>query len=207
VVEAFAAQLPALRLEDQRVDAHEAESADMTTVLRTNASVGDGRSTADVDIVDTSELERVAPAAFARLARRVPDAEACLLVPQAASEELRPAHATPRVATALETSRLQVGEGVSGWVAAHRSRIVNSDPALDLGDGARSLDLRKCMSVPVFAWGDLVAVLTVFVGNPRGFTEPEVRAVGALAHEIGLDLMRDAAASDAPDGPLAASVA
>jgi len=48
------------------------------------------------------------------------------------------------------------------------------------------LGLLACTAVPVFALGNLVAVLSVYLPAPRGFSEADVRAVGALAQEIGL---------------------
>src|SRR5262249_37762616 len=112
------------------------------------------------------------------------------------ADRLAVADATPLVRTALAGADLRMGEGVSGWVAAHRYRIVNSDPALDLGDAAPVLDLRSCMSVPVFAFGELVGVLTVYLPKPRGFSERELRVVGSLAQEIGLDVARCLEESD-----------
>jgi hypothetical protein len=35
-----------------------------------------------------------------------------------------------------------MGEGLSGWVAAHRQAIVNSEAALDLGERASAHELR-----------------------------------------------------------------
>ena len=201
VVHAFVALIPALRQEDLAIDTHVPTTMD--SAPHANTSLGDGRSTADEETVSLAELTRVAPAAFAQLRRRLPEAEACLMFKHAGTEHLVPAHATPRVGPALANGSFQLGEGVSGWVAAHRYRIVNSDPALDLGDAAERLNLRSCMSVPVFACGDLVGVLSVYLAQPRAFTDADVRAIGALAQEIGVDAMRGEGQTSAGEGPAA----
>ena len=187
VVEAFEALAPSLRSDDAILD-RQAQST--VTVPQTNKSLGDGRATADHQTASLFELMLVAPAALKRLTRQLPDAEACLLFLQAGTEGLTPADATPLVRSALETCTLRLGQGVSGWVAAHRYRIVNADPALDLGDVAQRLNLRSCMSVPVFSIGDLVGVLTVYLPQPRGFSPREVHLVGVLAQEIGLEVIQ-----------------
>ncbi len=91
---------------------------------------------------------------------------------------------------AVASLRLRVGEGLAGWVAANRHTIVNSTPDLDIGDAAVELGLRSCTAVPVFALGNLVAVLSVYLPEPRGFSEADVRAIGALAQEIGMEIAK-----------------
>jgi len=196
VVEAFIALVPTLRLEDAALDTHEPST--LPAPLPTNASVGDGRSTADEEIVSLAALKRVAPGAFERLTRQLPESEGCLLFRSAGTDTLTPAYATSRVEPALADATLELGAGVSGWVAAHRYRIVNADPALELVGAAARLNLRSCTSVPLFANGDLIGVLTVYRSQPRGFSESDVRAIGTLAHEIGLDIMRDEQGQSVP---------
>jgi hypothetical protein len=188
VVEAFVALVPTLRQEDDALD-REAPPVEAMELL-TNTSVGDGRSVSDEDVVSLAEVRKVAPAAFERIRRRLPDAETCLLFKGAGSDTLAVAEATPRIRPAFAGARLQLGEGLSGWVAAHRSRAVNSSPDLELGDAASALGLQSCASVPLFAVGDLVGVLSVYLPQPRGFSDADVRAIGMIAHEVGLELAR-----------------
>jgi len=74
-------------------------------------------------------------------------------------------------------------------VVVARHAIVNSEAALDLGDAARALGLAACTATPVFALGTLACVLCVYVPHD-GFSDGEVRAIGALAQEIGLEIAR-----------------
>jgi len=62
-------------------------------------------------------------------------------------------HATGRQYSApLVGLRIPIGQRLSGWVAANRQTIVNSDAALDLGDSAKATPtpLRSCMSAALF---------------------------------------------------------
>jgi putative nucleotidyltransferase with HDIG domain len=60
---------------------------------------------------------------------------------------------------------IALGEHLSGWVAAHRTAVWNSDAALDLGTAlASSTGMRLGSSAPLLVDGDLVGCLTLY-GN------------------------------------------
>jgi putative nucleotidyltransferase with HDIG domain len=121
---------------------------------------------------------------------RISGAEGCLFVIDAASHRLVVAHATPRLTGTVEGLRLEVGSGLSGWVASNRAMIRNSDSALDLGPRVEYLGLQLCMSVPVFSLGEIVAVLTVYLTRSTPLTGKEARRIAILAQDIGLRLAR-----------------
>jgi putative nucleotidyltransferase with HDIG domain len=85
--------------------------------------------------------------------------------------------------------RLQLGERLSGWVAANRKTVINSDPRLDMGDIADTLHLRSTLSVPV---GDdaLIGVLTLYSNESEAFTERHARIVEKFARDAGHFLER-----------------
>jgi putative nucleotidyltransferase with HDIG domain len=187
VVDAFIELVPALRREDRRGEgyaAHDRARADLAT-----SPIDVLWSPPVLDVTDeTVSFAGVGAMLTARIAVAMPSAEACLFAPAAAGSVMTIAYATPLVLDAVASLRLCVGEGLAGWVAANRHTIVNSDPNLDLGDAARHLGLRACTATPVFALGNLVGVLAVYLAQPRGFSEADVRWIGRLAQEIGLDL-------------------
>jgi putative methionine-R-sulfoxide reductase with GAF domain len=88
--------------------------------------------------------------------------------------------------------RIQRGKKLSGWVAANRRTIVNSDPILDLGDLARSATarLRSCISAPMVAEGELVGVLTLYSLFDNAFTEEQGRIAEAFANRAAAALKR-----------------
>jgi putative nucleotidyltransferase with HDIG domain len=73
----------------------------------------------------------------------------------------------------LKDLRIGRGERLSGWVAANRRTILNSDPALDLGEFARKVSpvLQNTLSVPLIVGKDLVGVLALY--RERTFSEDE----------------------------------
>jgi GAF domain-containing protein len=127
----------------------------------------------------------------ARLATVMPDAEGCMFSPDSGGGSLVAVCATPAVRDAVTALRIPIGEGLAGWVAANRHTIINSHADLDLGaTTANRLGLKACTAMPVFALGDLAGVLSVYLPPSRRFSDADVRAVGALAQEIGLVIAR-----------------
>ena len=197
IVDTFIQLVPHLRREDDREAANAVVTFSLSAADRIPAP---GASYSDFDASGSMSpwtlLGLIGPALTEKLARLLPAAEACLFSLEPGADVLLAAHATPLVRDAVAHLRLQVGEGLSGWVAAHRHTIVNSDPGLDLGDAGVRLGLRACTSTPVFAFGNLVGVESVYLPEPRGFSDSHVRVVGALAQEIGLEFARYEQACD-----------
>ena len=92
-----------------------------------------------------------------------------------------------------------IGERLSGWVGANRRTILNSDPALDLGDYARrpGVSLNNTLSVPVLGGRDLLGVLSVYRDEPfseadRARLETIARLFATrLAHQRNLSTTRE----------------
>ncbi|MEP7305969.1 MAG: HD domain-containing phosphohydrolase [Acidobacteriota bacterium] len=191
IVSAFIELVPILRRDDRAEEArvaatvprpaHPATPPGNVSSLKVVAADGTARMPPlhQIGVLLTEKLALIRPAA-----------QACLFAPETGADFLVVAYATALVRDAVAPLRLRVGEGLAGWVAANRHTIVNSTPDLDIGDAAVELGLLACTAVPVFALGNLVAVLSVYLPSPRGFSEADVRAVGALAQEIGLHFAR-----------------
>jgi diguanylate cyclase (GGDEF)-like protein len=80
--------------------------------------------------------------------------------------------------------RIQLGQRLSGWVAANRQTISNSDAALDLGDIDLGITLKSCMSSALVADDTLVGVLTFYSPEPNGFDEDHRRIIEATGRQI-----------------------
>jgi putative nucleotidyltransferase with HDIG domain len=78
------------------------------------------------------------------------------------------------------------GQRLSGWVAANKLTILNSDPVLDLGDVARSCKprLRSCLSTPVLSADRLVGVLTAYSVHDEPFGEDHRRVFESASRQI-----------------------
>jgi putative methionine-R-sulfoxide reductase with GAF domain len=94
------------------------------------------------------------------------------------------------------------GQRLSGWVAANRQTILNSDAALDLGEVARALRpaLRSCLSTPLVFEKKLIGVLTLYSTETNAFNDEHLRLIEAIARQVAQPV-RDAALSSAKTAP------
>jgi hypothetical protein len=80
-----------------------------------------------------------------------------------------------------------MGEGLTGWVAARRQPILDSDAALDLGHSAAPAT-RRCMSVPLVASDTTVGVLTLYSEDEAAFVTDGARLVQVVAPHLAAAL-------------------
>jgi GAF domain-containing protein len=87
-------------------------------------------------------------------------------------------HTSGEASYLVRDLRISRGERLSGWVAANRQPIVNSDPMLDLGDISKATTppLRTSLSVPLMVHDELVGVLTIYSATER-FSDDHRRLV------------------------------
>jgi putative nucleotidyltransferase with HDIG domain len=104
---------------------------------------------------------------------------------EAAGDELVARHvASAEAGLSLGGLRIARGHQLSGWVAANRQSILNSDPALDLGDAVDSLQtkVRYTLSMPV-CWGkQLIGVLALYSAAP--FSPDDEQTCRMMVDEI-----------------------
>jgi putative nucleotidyltransferase with HDIG domain len=102
------------------------------------------------------------------------------------SDELVAAHATGENANVIAGLRVGVGQRLSGWVAAHRQTIRNSDPILDFGDAARSLPTRpmSCLSTPMMVANGLVGVLSLYATGREAFSDEHQRILEVVSRQV-----------------------
>ena len=81
-------------------------------------------------------------------------------------------------------TRIGIGDCLSGWVAANRRSIVNSDAALDLGAKVEHVRprLQHALSLPVGTNDHLVGVLTLYASH--AFGPDDERNVSRMVEEI-----------------------
>jgi putative nucleotidyltransferase with HDIG domain len=119
------------------------------------------------------------------LRRLVPMATYVFYIYDSSSDELRSIYATGEHSDHFNGLRVRRGERLTGWVAANRRTIVNSDPILDLGETVRVTKprLRSCLSTPLVQGELLVGVLTLYSAQPNNFTEDHRRVVEVVARQ------------------------
>jgi putative nucleotidyltransferase with HDIG domain len=116
----------------------------------------------------------------------VPASSGAWFIADASRIALVAAEAFGPCAAQLRGQTVRVGEGLTGWVAANRQPIVNSDPALDVEGrlAASGLRIESCLSVPLLAGDTLVGVLSLYVEGHKAFSDDVSRLVQMIAPHI-----------------------
>jgi GAF domain-containing protein len=87
-------------------------------------------------------------------------------------------------AAVVRGMQVGVGQRLTGWVAASRQPVVNSDAALDLESVAEQSGLRACTSVPLLTGDTLTGVLTLYSPSAELFDENRGRLLQMIAPHI-----------------------
>jgi diguanylate cyclase (GGDEF)-like protein len=119
------------------------------------------------------------------LRRVIPFSLCVLYLYDVAADELEARHAVGDAMPLVKGLRIQLGQRLSGWVAANRQTIVNSDPTLDLGEIARVVNprLRNCLSTPMVSEDQLVGVLTLYSSASEAYTDDHRRVLEVVARQ------------------------
>jgi putative nucleotidyltransferase with HDIG domain len=121
--------------------------------------------------------------ATAHLSRILGDPTCAFYIHDAASGHLVVRHATGEHAAALRGMSMPMGERLSGWVAACRQTIANSDSALDLYD--RGVKLGSALSTPLVDGDRVVGVFTAYAAARHAFSDDQSRLVEMMAPHLG----------------------
>jgi putative methionine-R-sulfoxide reductase with GAF domain len=128
-----------------------------------------------------ANLQDIGEATASHLRRLIPFAVAVVYFYDDSTDEIEIKHVVGDAA--LIGLRIGLGQRLSGWVAANRQTISNSDPVLDLGEIATTTapPLRNCLSTPLISDGQLVGVLTLYSTLGDYFTEDHRRIIETVA--------------------------
>jgi len=158
-----------------RLDEIAASADEMRTLYELARSLAGQASVSDTGDVIARHLRRLVPSSL------------CVFYSyDALADELVARHAQGDASSVVKGMRISLGHHLSGWVAANRHTIVNSDPTLDLGEVARRVTprLRSCLSTPLLCDEALVGVLTLYSVEVDGFNEDHRRIVEVVARQI-----------------------
>jgi putative methionine-R-sulfoxide reductase with GAF domain len=100
--------------------------------------------------------------------------------------KLVPEYASGAQVEILRSSEIQVGEGLSGWVARNNRAILNGNPAVDLGEAA---GLKSALAIPLEADRVITGVFILFRTKADAFSTADLRQIALLssilAHSAG----------------------
>jgi GAF domain-containing protein len=124
-----------------------------------------------------------------------------LFVPEEGNDTVVGCYAAGNHAARIRALVASPGDGIVGWVAAHRRGATNAEPALDFGlDIATSQPpLLSTLAVPLLHDGVLVAVLAVYATGRAAFSEDHARLLDLLAPKLAASIaaVPDRAAANA----------
>src|SRR3954466_8929583 len=177
ITEAAVGTPPAANVESRtaRFEEIAASSDEMLTLFDLARSL-----TASMGVQDGTEL-------IAKHLRRLIPSSACVFyLYDADQDELVATHASGEHAAHIKGLRIPQGQRLSGWVAANRQTIRNSDPVLDLGESARAMipRPRSCLSTPLLAGKSLVGVLSLYSSNKEAYSEDHERIIEVIARQV-----------------------
>lgn len=136
--------------------------------------------TGQLDLSDAADV-------ISKHIRRILPAATCVFyVYDEEPDELYAAYAAGENSSHFSGLRIPRGQRLTGWVAANKQTILNSDPVLDLGEVARAMRprLRSCLNTPLVSDNELVGVLTVYSTHRDAFTEDHRRIIEVVARQV-----------------------
>lgn len=190
----------------------------------TASSAGPGLAPAQLEVISATtaedrefnELRRELPKAgslrsscdvlFRHLRRVVPAATLTLYMPKHETNELVPVACIGVGTSAIEDLRIPIGDRISGWAAAHKQVVVNSNAALELGPVARtfSVPLRYALAVPIYSGSTPpIGVLTAYGSEP--FNQDHRRILESAATLFASAVAAPATTSDGVAEPSVAA--
>ncbi|MDQ3253521.1 MAG: HD domain-containing protein, partial [Acidobacteriota bacterium] len=164
-----------------RLDEITASTGEMVTLFDLTRDLTPAMSLSDVGDIISKHLRRLIPCSLC-----------VVFVYDVASDDLIAAHCAGDNSPLFRGLRIALGQRLSGWVAANRQSIRNSDAVLDLGDAARSISPRprSCLSTPLVAGHHLVGVLTLYSTAVNAFTDEHQRLIEQVAIEVAVIVNR-----------------
>jgi uroporphyrinogen-III synthase len=130
------------------------------------------------------------------LAVRATTCDACLvyLIDRETDEVVLRASQEPHAA-ALGNLRMKIGEGVTGWVAEHRSAVAlasnaAADPRFKRFAGLIEDTYQAFLSVPLVSDGDLIGVVNAHHREPHLHTLEEIKALAFIGEQLGVTISK-----------------
>lgn len=116
------------------------------------------------ELPKAQSLPLAAEVFFRHVRRVIPAAAVVMYAPTTGNNELHAIYCAGSGAATIESTRIPVGERISGWAFAHRQMVFNSDASLDLGPVARTLPvpLRAALVAPIIDRDQTIGVIALY---------------------------------------------
>ncbi len=153
-----------------------------------NASTGEMVALYDIasDLSSQSSFHEAAELIVRHVRRLIPSSACVFFAYISDVDEIRSEFVSGELAGHFVDLRISRGQKLSGWVAANKQTITNSDPVLDLGEAARTMTprLRSCLSTSISHGDVLVGVISLYSATDRAFSDEHSRVLEAVARQV-----------------------
>jgi len=158
-----------------RLEDISASTDEMLTLFNLAKSLSPSMHIADIGDILTKHVRRLIPSSLS-----------VFYLFDGNADDLVASHIVGEPAAMLTGLRIPRGQRLSGWVAANRQTIRNSDPVLDFGESARAMSPRprSCLSTPLIDRNELVGVLSLYSTNRDAFTADHERVIEIVARQV-----------------------
>jgi diguanylate cyclase (GGDEF)-like protein/putative nucleotidyltransferase with HDIG domain len=141
------------------------------------------------DLGNSLSLDETLSLLSVRLRRLVPYDSIVVYVKS--ENQLLPQHIAGDHFRVLSSLTLQVGQGLSGWVAEKGTPILNGNPALEFGsiaDRSRVPELKSAVSIPLNSPSATIGVLTLYRAGAEAFNRDNLRILLAISSKVALSV-------------------
>ena len=187
--ESSTGQLPHYLLNEITTSGQHAEpSSDLHGFSDISSSKDEGTALLDLaaELTGKTDLTIAGDVVTKHLRRLIPFAVSVLYVFDERSDELVASHSAGDRDSLTVGLRIARGQRLSGWVAANRMTILNSDATLDFGEVARQFTppLKSCLSAPIASRDQILGVLTLYSNKVEAFNEDHRRIIESASRQL-----------------------
>ncbi len=117
-----------------------------------------------------------------KIQKLVPYASCAIFLMDSQTDKLAPYHVAGLHAEELEGIELRVGDGITGWVAAHKQYLMNVSPAPDFKDSEiLHSAYRSCLVMPLSLDNSIVGVISLYADQPEDYHQDHLRFMETIA--------------------------
>ncbi|MFQ5928555.1 MAG: diguanylate cyclase, partial [Acidobacteriota bacterium] len=117
-----------------------------------------------------------------KIRKLVPYSSCVLYLLDSDNGRLDPYHASGLHSELLERLELSVGDGITGWVAAHKQHLMNVSPAPDFMDSeVLHSAYRSCLVMPLSLSKSIVGVISLYSEQPERYNQDHLRFMETIS--------------------------
>jgi diguanylate cyclase (GGDEF)-like protein len=142
---------------------------------------GTGRSLGFADALPT----------LARRLKQIVPYDCCVFYGYHDDTSVKAEYACGDLAESLQGISIGLGKGISGWVAAHKRPMINTDPVLEFqGIEGNFNTLKDALVVPLVLDGDCLGTISLYTNQPAFYSPTHLSLLQTVAEQVA-PLMRE----------------